>query len=84
MSDTPASLELPGACTSRRELRLEKIREDIGDCQRCRLHVGRHSIVFGSGSETAKLVFVGEGPGADEATQGLPFVGRQTGNYSHK
>jgi uracil-DNA glycosylase len=55
---------------------LAKIREDIGECTRCRLHSGRHSIVFGSGSEQARLVFVGEGPGADEDAQGLPFVGR--------
>jgi DNA polymerase len=55
---------------------LEQIRLDIGDCKRCRLCEKRHSIVFGSGNETAKLVFVGEGPGADEDQQGLPFVGR--------
>jgi len=55
---------------------LEKIRHDIGDCTRCRLHQGRNQLVFGSGSERAKLVFVGEGPGADEDEQGLPFVGR--------
>ena len=55
---------------------LLKIREDIGDCTRCKLHKGRHKIVFGDGSATAQLVFVGEGPGADEDAQGLPFVGR--------
>ena len=55
---------------------LERIREDIGDCRRCRLCEQRHSIVFGSGNPEARLVFVGEGPGADEDTQGLPFVGR--------
>ena len=55
---------------------LAKIREDIGDCKRCRLSEGRHNIVFGSGNETAPLVFVGEGPGADEDEQGLPFVER--------
>jgi len=55
---------------------LAKIREDIGECTRCRLHSGRHSIVFGSGNEQARLVFVGEGPGADEDAQGFPFVGR--------
>jgi DNA polymerase len=49
---------------------------DIGDCRRCRLHEQRKRIVFGSGNEDAKLVFVGEGPGADEDEQGLPFVGR--------
>jgi uracil-DNA glycosylase family 4 len=55
---------------------LLRIVEDIGDCRRCRLHEGRNKIVFGSGNPEAKLVFVGEGPGADEDVQGLPFVGR--------
>ena len=55
---------------------LQNIRQDIGDCTRCRLHEGRTKIVFGSGNAEAKLVFVGEGPGADEDAQGLPFVGR--------
>jgi DNA polymerase len=55
---------------------LLKIIEDIGDCRRCRLHSGRNKIVFGVGDEQAKLVFVGEGPGADEDAQGIPFVGR--------
>src|ERR1035438_267207 len=52
------------------------IQNDIGDCTRCRLHEGRNKIVFGVGSERAPLVFVGEGPGADEDAQGIPFVGR--------
>jgi len=55
---------------------LLKIREDLGECTRCKLHKGRNKIVFGDGSVKAKLVFVGEGPGADEDKQGLPFVGR--------
>ena len=55
---------------------LLKIREDLGECTRCKLHKGRNKIVFGDGSAKAKLVFVGEGPGADEDKQGLPFVGR--------
>jgi uracil-DNA glycosylase len=55
---------------------LKAIREDIGDCTRCALHKGRHTIVFADGSPTARLMFVGEGPGADEDAQGLPFVGR--------
>src|SRR6476646_7265445 len=55
---------------------LLKIRQDIGDdCRRCRLCEGRAKIVFGSGNEESRLVFVGEGPGADEDAQGLPFVG---------
>ncbi len=55
---------------------LAHIRHDIGDCTRCRLSEARHTIVFGSGNDNARLVFVGEGPGADEDEQGLPFVGR--------
>ena len=46
------------------------------DCRRCKLAGGRKTIVFGSRNENAELVFVGEGPGADEDEQGLPFVGR--------
>ena len=55
---------------------LEAIRDDIGDCTRCALHKGRHNLVFGDGDPNARLLFVGEGPGADEDAQGLPFVGR--------
>ena len=55
---------------------LEEIRQDLGDCQRCRLAQGRKTIVFGQGNPHAELVFVGEAPGADEDEQGLPFVGR--------
>lgn len=55
---------------------LERIREDLGECTRCRLHEQRNKIVFGDGSPRAELVFVGEGPGHDEDVQGLPFVGR--------
>ena len=56
---------------------LKLIREDLGDCTRCRLHQqGRKQIVFGVGNPRAELMFVGEGPGADEDTQGEPFVGR--------
>jgi uracil-DNA glycosylase len=56
---------------------LEAIRQEIGDCTRCQLAFeGRHKIVFGDGDPNAELLFVGEGPGADEDMQGLPFVGR--------
>ncbi len=55
---------------------LQLIREEIGDCTRCALHKGRNKLVFADGSPTARLMFVGEGPGADEDAQGLPFVGR--------
>ncbi len=56
---------------------LKLIREDLGDCTRCKLHKqGRKQIVFGVGNPRAELMFVGEGPGADEDVQGEPFVGR--------
>ncbi len=56
---------------------LKLIREDLGECTRCKLHQqGRKQIVFGVGNPRADLMFVGEGPGADEDTQGEPFVGR--------
>jgi uracil-DNA glycosylase family 4 len=55
---------------------LELVRENLGECTRCRLHKQRNKIVFGAGDPRAELVFVGEGPGHDEDVQGLPFVGR--------
>lgn len=55
---------------------LQQIRDEIGECTRCPLHQGRHKIVFGDGDPAARLMFVGEGPGADEDEQGLPFVGK--------
>jgi DNA polymerase len=55
---------------------LQLIREDLGDCTRCKLHRGRTNLVFGVGNPHAELMFVGEGPGADEDAQGEPFVGR--------
>ena len=63
------------AAVARRET-LAEIREDLGDCRRCKLWEGRKLIVFGDGNPNAALAFVGEGPGADEDEQGLPFVGR--------
>ena len=55
---------------------LQLIRDEIGDCSRCPLHRGRNQLVFADGDPNASLMFVGEGPGADEDAQGLPFVGR--------
>jgi DNA polymerase len=63
--------EAPNAATA-----LDLIRQEIGDCRRCRLCEGRTNIVFGVGSPNARLMFVGEGPGVDEDRQGEPFVGR--------
>ncbi len=60
-----------------RDAALEAIRTDIGDCTRCPLaYGGRRKIVFGNGDPNARLMFVGEGPGADEDEQGVPFVGK--------
>lgn len=58
------------------EKRLAEIRENLGECERCKLHEGRKNVVFGVGDAGARLMFVGEGPGADEDEQGEPFVGR--------
>ncbi len=66
----------PSLPAEERAAALEVIREDLGDCTRCALHKGRNTIVFGVGNPAARLMFVGEGPGADEDAQGLPFVGR--------
>ena len=56
---------------------LAAVRADIGDCTRCKLHkLGRRQVVFGVGNPNARLMFVGEAPGADEDIQGIPFVGR--------
>jgi len=58
------------------ESKLKKIREELGDCKRCKLYASRTNIVFGDGDPNASLVFIGEAPGADEDRQGLPFVGK--------
>lgn len=55
---------------------LKRLREETADCTRCELHQNRNTVVFGTGDENAKLMFVGEAPGADEDRQGEPFVGR--------
>lgn len=67
----------PEAQAKDRAAALRAIREDLGDCTRCKLHkLGRKQIVFGVGDPHADIMFVGEGPGADEDEQGEPFVGR--------
>jgi uracil-DNA glycosylase len=71
------SLVLPMIPAEQRSTALQAVRADIGDCTRCPLaFAGRHTIVFADGDPNARLMFVGEGPGADEDAQGLPFVGR--------
>jgi len=71
-SPVEPSTTLDPACADR----LQDLRRDLGDCRRCRLHEGRHHLVFGDGSPGARLVLVGEGPGEDEDRQGRPFVGK--------
>lgn len=83
ISQTQASLfgdlapaESPGESSLPADETLEDIRADIGECTRCKLHEHRTHIVFGEGNPRADLMFVGEGPGADEDATGRPFVGR--------
>ncbi len=56
--------------------RLQEIRKELGNCQRCKLSQTRRTIVFGEGNEQAQLMIIGEGPGFDEDVQGRPFVGK--------
>jgi len=69
VEDSPVSAGPHGAAG------LQMVRENLGDCRRCKLCETRRNIVFGVGNPEADLVFVGEGPGADEDAQGEPFVG---------
>ena len=73
--DSLAKLESWGRGLQNFSESLEDIRTDLGECHRCRLARERNNIVFGDGNSTAKLVFVGEGPGFREDQQGKPFVG---------
>ena len=72
----PAAPAKPAITLDEKIAALNLIREDIGECTRCPLHSGRNKIVFADGNPAARLLFVGEGPGADEDAQGLPFVGK--------
>ena len=75
--DDLAPLSLQILSPAERPVALEAVRADIGDCTRCPLaYAGRHKIVFADGDPNARLMFVGEGPGADEDASGLPFVGK--------
>ena len=75
--DAPGEPEAPAEAHVRLGEPLTVIRDDLGDCTRCKLHgLGRKQIVFGVGNPSAELMFVGEAPGADEDEQGIPFVGR--------
>lgn len=55
---------------------LDDVRQELGDCKRCPLHLTRRNLVFGEGNPSAGLVFIGEAPGEEEDLQGRPFVGR--------
>jgi DNA polymerase len=72
--DPPDEDRAPGA--PRGAAGLQLVREELGDCKRCKLCTTRTNIVFGVGNPDANLVFVGEAPGADEDAQGEPFVGK--------
>ncbi|MEA2014518.1 MAG: uracil-DNA glycosylase [Thermodesulfobacteriota bacterium] len=77
LPSVPATAEASEmAVVSVPSITLEDIGEELGDCKRCKLHSERNHIVFGEGSSTSDLVFVGEAPGRDEDMQGRPFVGR--------
>ncbi len=67
-------IDLPGGANADERLRV--VREELGECTRCKLHSTRTHLVFGVGSPDAELMFVGEAPGRDEDMQGIPFVGR--------
>lgn len=70
------NLTEPIKCEPTRPVTLSDVREQLGECRRCKLHGGRKNIVFGVGDEAADIVLVGEAPGRDEDIQGEPFVGR--------
>jgi DNA polymerase len=75
-AEAAANPEQIAAILNDKPAALRVIREEIGDCTRCKLSQGRTNIVFGVGDPHARIMFVGEGPGADEDAQGEPFVGR--------
>ena len=72
----PSVTETPAVPVSEGQgCELELVRQELGECRRCRLGTGRTNLVFGVGNPLARLVFVGEAPGAEEDQQGIPFVG---------
>jgi DNA polymerase len=81
VAEAPAAMDDPAVETPAEKPRtgahgLKLLRDDIGDCQRCKLWPSRKNLVYGVGNPDAELVFVGEAPGADEDAQGEPFVGK--------
>ncbi|PYQ07992.1 MAG: DNA polymerase [Acidobacteria bacterium] len=75
-SEGPVASAAVDAAAADAAAALKAVREDVGDCERCKLAGGRRNIVFGQGNANARLMFVGEAPGAEEDAQGLAFVGR--------
>ena len=75
-TDKRSEMKAKITATTEPKTSIEEVRKELGNCSRCDLYKNRKTIVFGSGTPHADLVFVGEGPGADEDEQGLPFVGR--------
>jgi DNA polymerase len=73
--ETDPALAQPSAAEAAHHESLEQVRKNLGDCKRCKLGSTRKNLVFGVGNPKARLVFVGEGPGADEDQKGEPFVG---------
>jgi uracil-DNA glycosylase family 4 len=75
--EAAATVAVPPAATASAGDAMQAVRDELGDCTRCKLHrLGRRQIVFGVGNPAADLMFVGEAPGRDEDIQGYPFVGR--------
>ena len=74
-SDTVTYAESSSKSHGDKRKELEDLAGQVTGCRNCRLHLDRKNTVFGSGNPDAKLMFIGEGPGADEDEQGLPFVG---------
>lgn len=75
-ADPPAALRVAPPTPTAQRPTLAQVREQLGECTRCRLSEGRTQIVFGDGNPQAALMFIGEGPGETEDQRGLPFVGR--------
>jgi DNA polymerase len=73
--ESPESVSISKGSAEMKKVALKEVRDEIGECKRCKLSRGRKNIVFGEGSSSAKLMFIGEGPGREEDIQARPFVG---------
>ncbi len=71
----PAAAPAAGEAAAEKVLTLEEIRQEMGRCRRCKLYAGAKNLVCGEGSPNARLMFIGEAPGAEEDLEGRPFVG---------